>query len=350
MVPYFLVWSFLAFLAIASPRSRLQGPASLLFIVFFTLFIGLRDQVGGDWGNYYRYLLAYSDVPFAEVFTKSEPGYGLLNWLGVASGGGVYFVNIICGLIFSIGLLAFCNAQPRPWLALTLAFPYLVLVVAMGYSRQGVAIGIVMLALLSLQRERLVQFLLLIGLAATFHRPVLVMLVLPAATISSSLRASQWIRLIFLSVAGYGLYTSVLASDLADYLDNYVGAEYQSEGALIRVVLCLAPALVFLFNRQQFKLKPTTQRIWTLLSLLAVSAAIGLFTVASSTAVDRLALYLIPLQLFVWSRVPEIRLFGLSPGSLNQLLVLFSLAIMTVWLFFAGNSYAWLPYSNLLLV
>ncbi len=54
-----------------------------------------------------------------------------------------------------------------------------------------------------------------------------------------------------------------------------------------------------------------TQRIWTLLSLMAVAAAIGLFAVASSTAVDRLALYLIPLQLSVGSRLPDTRLFAI---------------------------------------
>ena len=90
-------------------------------------------------------------------------------------------------------------------------------------------------------------------------------------------------------------------------------------------------------------------RIWTILSLAAVLAAIGLATFASSTAVDRLALYLIPLQLFVGSRLPDTRLFGISPGIWNQLLVGLSLAVLLVWLLFAGHSYAWLPYRNLLL-
>jgi hypothetical protein len=82
---------------------------------------------------------------------------------------------------------------------------------------------------------------------------------------------------------------------------------------------------------------------------MALAAAIGLFTVASSTAVDRLALYLIPLQLFVGSRLPDTRLFGINASQWNQMLILFSLAVLLVWLLFAGNSHAWLPYRNLLL-
>ena len=49
------------------------------------------------------------------------------------------------------------------------------------------------------------------------------------------------------------------------------------------------------------------------------------------------------------TRLPDTRLWGLPPASWTQLLVLFSLAVLLVWLLFAGHSFAWLPYRNLLL-
>jgi len=52
---------------------------------------------------------------------------------------------------------------------------------------------------------------------------------------------------------------------------------------------------------------------------------------------------LIPLQLLVGSRLPDTSLFEISPGLWNQLLVGFSLAMLLMWLFFADNSFAWLP-------
>jgi hypothetical protein len=348
MLPYLLSWGLFATAGVGNFR-RIDGSTLVALAFFLTLLIGLRDQVGGDWFNYLPRVGQSVGLPFAEVFQEDEAGYGLLNWIGANWGGGVFLVNTVCGLIFTIGLLAFCRAQPRPWLALTLAFPYLITVVAMGYSRQGVAIGFEMVALLALQRDRLLQFLAWIGLAATFHRTVLVVLVLPASTLSGGFRFSQLIRLALLSGAAYGLYAAVIAPDLDNYVQGYIEAEYQSQGALIRVALCLLPALAFLFNRRRFHLPPDTQRIWTLLSLMAVAATIGLFTVASSTAVDRLALYLIPLQLFVGSRLPDTRLFGINPSQWNQLLILFSLAVLLVWLLFASHSHAWLPYKNLLL-
>lgn len=348
MLPYLLSWGVFASAGLGSAR-RIAGTTVLALGLFLTLLIGLREQVGGDWFNYFPYLDRSIGLPFSEIVQEDEAGYGLLNWIGANIGGGVYLVNTVCGLIFSIGLLQFCRAQPRPWLALTLAFPYLVTVVAMGYSRQGVAIGLEMIALLALQRDRLMQFLAWIALAATFHRTVLVLLVLPASTLSGGLRFSQLIRLLLLAGAGYGLYSAVIAPDLDYYVQGYLEAEYESQGALIRVALCLLPALVFLPYRRRFRLHPDSQRIWTLICLMAVAAAVGLFTLASSTAVDRLALYLIPLQLFVGSRLPDTRLFGIPPGTWNQLLIAFSFAVLMVWLLFAGHSYAWLPYRNLLL-
>jgi hypothetical protein len=349
MLPYLLSWSLFASSGLGNAR-RIASSTLLALGLFLTLLIGLREHVGGDWFTYLPVVESHFGLPFAEIFLEDEPGYGLINWISANWGGGVYLVNTICGLIFSIGLLCFCRAQPRPWLALTLAFPYLVMVVAMGYSRQGVAIGLELLALLELERNRLLPFLAWIALAATFHRTVLVLLVLPAATLSpGNLRFGQLFRLALLAGAAYGLYSAVLAPDLDYYVQGYIEAEYQSQGALIRVALCLLPALLFLPHRRRFQLPPVTQRIWTLISLLTVAAAIGLFTVASSTAVDRLALYLIPLQLFVGSRLPDTRLFGIGPSSWTRLLVLFSLAVLLVWLLFAPHAQYWLPYRNLLI-
>jgi hypothetical protein len=69
----------------------------------------------------------------------------------------------------------------------------------------------------------------------------------------------------------------------------------------------------------------------------------------SSTAVDRLALYIIPLQLFVGSRILDTCIFGIAPGCWTQLLVAFSLAVLLVWLLFAGHSQYCRLYRNLLL-
>ena len=46
----------------------------------------------------------------------------------------IYGVNLICGGLFSAGLVRYCRSKPYPLARACLAFPYLGIVVAMGYS------------------------------------------------------------------------------------------------------------------------------------------------------------------------------------------------------------------------
>ena len=66
----------------------------------------------------------------------------------------------------------------------------------------------------------------------------------------------------------------------------------------------------------------------------------------SSTAVDRVALYWIPIQIFVFSRLP----IALSAGPLSERLVLivivvYSFCVLLTWLIFGRFSYLWIPYK-----
>ena len=64
----------------------------------------------------------------------------------------------------------------------------------------------------------------------------------------------------------------------------------------------------------------------------------------SSTAVDRLALYGIPIQLFVWSRLPDAIGRGTSAVTVFGS-VIYSSVVLVTWLLFASHSSAWLPYQ-----
>jgi hypothetical protein len=350
MTPYWILFGFAALCAITNPRPQrkataLQGVSPLWLGTFLilALMIGLRHEVGGDWGNYLDQLELVTDVGFLEsINPASDPAYALLNWIGANVAGGVYLVNLLCGLLFTWGLLSFCRVQPRPWLAVVIAIPYLVIVVAMGYSRQGVAIGAAMIGLCSLADRKILHFLFWVLVAALFHKSAVVLA--PLAVLSSNNRPVLTSVGVLLSAAGMFV---LLLQEMVDALTkNYLFAEMESAGALIRVIMNALPGAFFLAYRDRFKLSESEKSFWTWMSWIALGFVGLLAASPSSTAVDRIALYWIPLQLFVWSRAPDV--FG-KPGAANvawvYAIVAYSAMVQFVWLVFAIHASSWLPYQ-----
>jgi len=324
-------------------RGNVTHKSFLSVILLLSVVIGLRFEVGGDWKAYLGYLNRSRYLTFFEVFAQGDPGYLLVNWLAARTIDEIWFVNLICGLIFSTGLVTFAKTQPRPWLALLVAIPYLVIVVAMGYSRQAVAIGFAMLGLAALTRDRSnIKFVIWVALAATFHKTAL--LLVPIAALSTS-RGRVW-TLSWIGASTVLLYYLFLEDSIDGLVDGYIEAEYNSQGAAIRVTMNALPAIIFLLARRRFYLSHSESRLWTNIALLAL-AFIGFLIVSpSSTVVDRMALYLIPLQIFVLSRLPNaFPEKGDNIGLIGVGVISYSAAVQFVWLNFAANAQAWLPYQ-----
>lgn len=325
------------------------GWQAWLIGIALTLIIGLRHEVGGDWFNYIPYLTRAEGLDWGSAIAMGDPGYNTLNWLFASYPWGIYGVNFVSGAVFSAGLVIFCRAQPRPWLALCLSIPYLVIVVALGYSRQGVALGLIMPGMLALERGRLRLFLLCMAGAATFHSTALVMLAFVVPAVPGRSLAMRGLRLLLLLIVGAALVQTFLAARVEGLIGGYIEAEYQSEGAAIRVAMNLLPGGLLLLWPRRFALTTQQLRLWRAMALTAVACAIALVLLpANSTAVDRIALYVIPLQLVVGARLPGARLFGLSPLQLLLAALGFCVAVEFVWLNFATHASGWLPYANVL--
>lgn len=349
MLTYWMMFLVPAWAAIAQPRLRAAPRLGLAWIVAWfalTLLIGWRFQVGGDWGSYVNHVYQAGGRSLAEVLTGSDPGYALLNWLAWHLGLGVYGVNIVCGALFSLGLIVFCRQQPRPWLAMAVAMPYLVIVVAMGYSRQGVAIGLAMLGLAALAQKSNLRFVAWLALATLFHKSAFILL--PLAIVVT--QRGRWWTAAWIGATAL-LTFALLVEDHTDALvRNYILAEYASEGAAIRIAMNALPAAVFLAFRRRLAPDEHLRRLWSWMAIVALLTVVLLLVSPSSTAVDRIALYLIPIQIFVFSRLPD--LGGRDRGLTNLLLIAvlgFYGLVMAVWLNFATHAYAWLPYRFYLL-
>lgn len=325
-------------------RSIADKLSWLLPALGLTLVIGLRHEVGGDWGNYLPLVERAHSLDVSDVFLIGDPAYMLLNWLGANLGGGIYLVNTVCGFFFSLGLVKFCRLLPRPWLALAAAVPYLILVVAMGYSRQGVALGIAMWGLAAIQQGYVWRFILLIALAGMFHKSAVVLILI---ALFSPLKNRVLTILAVLGV-GVGLYMFLLFEAVEALKVGYLDDEYQSSGAGVRVAMNALPGLLFLLLNRRLVLSVEQRQFWTKIAWISLGFIGLLFVSPSSTAVDRVALYLIPLQLFVWSHFPDA--VGRAGGRnfVGVLIVLgYYAAVLLVWLFFADHRTGWIPYKFL---
>lgn len=347
VVPYFLLFAYFAFGSLVNARGaeRQSGQASLAFVfgmMMIAFMIGFRYRVGTDWNSYIEMFRAASYLTLFRQFNLGDPGYQFLNWAVYRLGGEFWLVNLLCGSIFAYGLWRLAREQPEPWLAAVVAIPYLTLVVAMGYSRQGVAIGILLAGLAAVSRDRsFIKFVVYVGAATMFHSSAL--LVLPVALFGAD--RSKVLNVALIALFGAAFYFSFVAANVDRYMVEYVENKYDSQGALIRVVMCVVPALIFFAGGKRMGFSEFEHGLWRNFSVAALLLLVALYLARSSTAVDRLALYVLPLQIAVLSRLP--RMLGAS--IIPRLMVIAYMAmVMAVWLNFATHAVNWIPYRSYL--
>jgi hypothetical protein len=352
MIPYWIFFIAPAWVALFSPplkylRANGKRPLRvdgvwIFIIVTLTMVVGFRHEVGGDWGSYLRYFSKAEYLVIGGGFLTEDPGYTALNILSSRLNLGYSGVNTISALIFSSGLVLFCRNLPRPWLALACAIPYLVIVVSMGYTRQSTALGLVMVAFVMLSRSKYKSFVIWVLMAALFHKSAVLMIPIAALSISKN-RVLGVLMVCLGSLLGFILFLENL---YAQILQNYTDEQMQSSGASIRLAMNALAGSLFLYYRGRYRLGLNEKKLWTAISMVSIGMLIAFFVSNISTALDRMALYFIPLQLISFAYLPDA--IGRS-DRLNQLIVagilIYYAAVMFVWLNFGAHSEYWLPYK-----
>lgn len=342
MTPFWLTFLLPAFLSLTFVQRKHHSLIWIIVFISFVVFAGLRHEVGGDWG---LYLYIYNEaqyLSFLEYLSRLDMGYMLLNWVSFQLDGGVYLVNVFSAILFFSCLIIFCRAQPLPFLAFAVAVPYMVTVISMGYTRQAIALGFVLLGLKYLSEAGVKRYLFYIAVAALFHKSAVILFPLAIFYQSRGLVGR------FLGVGSFALIMVYLF--LADHYEalwlNYVDSKMQSDGGLIRLLMSLLPSILFFIYYRRIKQAWPDYQIWFVLALasMALLPLVGF----ASTAVDRVSLYLMPIQLVVFSRLPM--LFSVAGGraTVIRLIVAYYALVLFVWLNFGTHARYWLPYQNLI--
>ena len=299
---YWVLFLWPALFAVVEPRlsASLSKLAILLFAIFLTLIIGLRFEVGMDWSNYLDHLAYAEGTSWYDAAQSKDIAYGLLNWVAAQTGNGIWLVNLVAATAFVGGLTVFCGRLPNPWLTITIAMPYMAIVMAMNYTRQGAAFGLVLLGLLALQDGRIRRFVLMIIAAALFHKTAVILL--PVAALLKSRR--YWVTLLGMAVFTVLAFLLFLAETYDALYETYIYQQFASDGAGIRIFMNAAAAITFIVFRKRYLMPEMQKHFWTWISVIELLFIPALIISPSSTAVDRVALYFMPLQLIAFSYFP----------------------------------------------
>lgn len=348
MAIYWYVFSLLSIISITSSW-RIGTKLSRLFdfsiIIILTLFVGFRFEIGVDWATYQIIFNDLNRLPLLESILIGDPAYSLINWLVGGLGGAVWHVNLICGAIFAFSLVRFCRLFEFPAVAMLAVFPLLIVITAMGYTRQATAIAFVMIAIVSFDGRfhwRWVGWL-IVGLM--FHRSVFILF--PLFIISAS--RNRTTSLIIGGGIGSFLLLNVVLRGLSETLNLYIGGDLESSGTTFRIAIgALAAAMLFMVPNRQAVFGPR-YLLWRNMSLFSL-ALVPLTVVApSATIIDRIGILLIPLQAAVFGALvtSQKESLGLRLAA-TIAAALFAGVILGGWFGYAQFASYWLPYRNVL--
>lgn len=345
-VVVFLAIVFLTFVHHQFNFSRSTGILwkSLIFTMLL-IFIGLRHEVGGDWFAYLRWYqnIGSGKLSFSlESLILSDWGYNFLNWLASKLQLGIYGVNTICAFIFLSGLFSFLNYLGNDkdfYLGLLISYPYLIMVVANGYTRQSVAVGLVLLGYVQLLSGKISRAVVLQTLAFLFHRT-------SAIGFITFLFYRQSIKFVVPLSSVFMLFWPYFERLFSRYYILYVESGMISEGGTIRALMNILPALLLVVFYSTYKKRYKDGHFWFAFSIITL--ILGSLSILKFTFADRLLLYFSAIQMLVLVRLKHI-FKDVEWKALLFFIVIFTYtAAMLVWLVYAVHAPRWIPYRNVL--
>jgi hypothetical protein len=196
-----------------------------------------------------------------------------------------------------------------------------------------------------IEKKSILRFVAYSMAGALFHRTVLVFVPIILLSAGRNKAISVLLAIFAVVIAYFTIYSTAVEA----YAPGYLNGRYDAAGASVRVLMNILPALLLLATKDRMYRSREEKVVWKTFAILALLAGVALFAVSSSVIVDRLAMYLIPLQMFVLGRISL--LFSKSGGSdvlWRALVIAYSAAVLFVWLNYGHFAGGWLPYRNYL--
>ena len=354
MIAYYVMFSlpFFACLNFVNFSNKLKSFSIFFYLFLLVLFIGLRDQVGGDWN---QYINNYNNPVKFDLFAfdiRTDYLYHLSAFLIYNFGYSIHFLNLLLAALFVFSIYKFSIINPSVSLSFLIAFPIFVLILGMGFVRQGVAVSLYLLAITAVLNKDKKLFFIYSITAIFFHKSAFIVFMF-YPVFFNKFEIKNYIFPIVLAMAT--LY--LIKYDLLNLYTNYIGANMHtnaaennmmiSKGGFVRVIINVLASFLFLIFSKELTKNNEEKKVFF---ILAIASILSLFLIQNySVFIDRINYYFLPIQLFIFSRFPFIFVNKSTIYVIKTLTALFYLLILSVWLNYAIFSFAWIPYSNYLL-
>jgi hypothetical protein len=348
-VTYVLVY-FLLLLAVGlagDDRTRQRGLYRLSIIALF-IYVAFRYEVGCDWNGYLIIYDAQSLGTYESAFSQRESLFAAANVFLHQLGLDYPYINVMSSAVYFAGFHMLARRQPNPLSMLALSFPLLVLHLAMSAIRQATAVGILCVAFNAFNDRRPVLFAGLVLLAGVgFHTSALVFLSLTPFVIGELSRRNIAIGML---VGLPGLYYLASGEQFTVYYDRYVGTGTDAFGAPFRTAfLTMTGALFLLAMKDRWRRYYPADFKLTWMSAMIMLVLFPLAFVSSVIA-DRIAYYLMPVQIVILARFSRLNKGVLPPFVLSMPFVASGIVLIgwtALSALFAG---CYVPYTSWLVV
>ena len=247
-----------------------------------------------------------------------------------------------------VGLVKFCKKQPLPWVALTVAVPFMVTAVAMGYTRQATALGFLMWGFSLLRPGNELKYVALVFIGSTFHLSVLATM---PFVLCAREETSRRVYLILAVMVGFMAYffSSLEVGGSGSLFNNLeiiwtYTATRHSPGGPIRTYMNVLPVLFafFIWNRIKIISSDDDLKLIKWISIATIMCLPALLY--SSTMTDRMGLYLMPIQIALWPRIIAAQKTQLLRSTWASSVLSFYCLVLYVFFHFANHTHYWLPY------
>ncbi|MGF7404804.1 EpsG family protein [Campylobacter concisus] len=343
---YFVIFAYIStFLVLDLTKFlRFNKIALVVLYLFLILFIGARYEIGGDW-NYYLYEMFYKDA-------RADLGYEILSLIGknISAQYGIIFVNLCCAFLFLSCFFFIVTRFRYPFAGLLVAFPYSITIVAMGYTRQSVAIGFGLVAMYFMARNHNFKSMIFILIGGLFHKSIAILLIfLPLLYLRQVDIKKVYMGIVFFIVLVLICFKfDIFAGYISKIKFLYLSDIHYSKGGFIRIAIHIIPLILYIFMRKDIKNRNNINYI--LFDELSILIVVAMFlSIFLSTLVDRLGLYFIFFDIVIFSIFLE-RLEIKLKFTLVFLIIIENFLIFYVWYNYSFYAiHYWQPYKNFFL-